>query len=67
MGIMEALGIGARATEGKPTALSSHVKPEAHAVCTPTNKAQNNWDQLNDRLQKVCLCLDSLCWGLLLP
>lgn len=57
---MEALGMWARATEGKPPTLSSQVKPEVHTVSMPTNKAQNHWDQLNDRLQKVCVCVLNL-------
>jgi hypothetical protein len=59
MGIKEALGAWVKANH--PSTKSS----QRHAV-TP-NKAQNNWDQLNDKLQKAYLSLDSLCWDLLLP
>lgn len=57
MGTVEALGIWARATEGEPPAISSQVMPEAHSAHMPTNKALDNWDQLDNRSQNVCLCL----------
>lgn len=37
------------------------AEPEAHTAHMTTNKAPNNWDQLNDKLQKVCLSAASLC------
>lgn len=37
-----------------------HFRPEAYAVHMTVHKALNTWDQLNDKLQKVCLSLCSL-------
>lgn len=62
----EVLGMWARATDGKPNTLSNQVKPEAHtAWCHPT--MAQYLESLTLQGTKVCLCLDSLCRGLLLP